>query len=75
MSQTGCLVLSLLFLVVAVAFILFPHGLLSLNRTLNRTLTVLDDRIVKHRYLVSLVLFAVSYMVFKLSLLISLSKG
>ena len=75
MSQTGCLVLSLFFLVAAVAFILFPHGLLSLNRTLNRTLTVLDDRIVKHRYLVSLVLFAVSYMVFKLSLLISLSKG
>ena len=75
MSQTGCLVLSLLFLVAAVAFILFPRGLLSLSRAMNRTLIVLDDQLVRHRYLVSLVLFAVSYMVFKLSLLILLSKG
>lgn len=75
MSQAGCLALSLLFLVAAVVFVLFPHGLLNLSRSLNRTMTVLDDRLIKHRYLLSLVLFAVSYLVFRLSLLIPVSRG
>ena len=70
MLHSGGFFLSLLFLVAAVGFVLFPHGLLNLSRALNRTLTVLDDRMIKYRYLFSLVLFAVSYMLFRLSLLI-----
>jgi len=75
MPEPGCFILSLLCLVAAVALVLFPHGLLNLSRNLNRTLTVLDDQLVRYRYLLSLVLVAVSYGLFRLSLLIPLSKG
>ena len=75
MPEASCLLLSLLCLVVAVILVLFPHGLLDLSRTLNRTLMVLDDQLVKHRYLLSVLLVAVSYGLFRLSLLISLSRS
>ncbi|MBI2104715.1 MAG: hypothetical protein HYT90_03915 [Candidatus Omnitrophica bacterium] len=75
MPDIGCLFLSLVCLIVGASFILFPHALLGASRALNRTLTVLDDRLIRHRYVMGLLLFAVSYALFRLSLLIPLSRG
>lgn len=73
MPNTGCLLLSLICLVLGVSFILFPRVLQEASRTLNRTLTVLDDRLIRYRYLMGLMLVVASYSLFRLSLLLSLS--
>ena len=64
------LVLSVMCLIAAVGFVLFPDPLLKLSGALNRTLIVLDSKLMRHRYLVSLVLFGVSYMLFRIALLV-----
>ncbi|OGX38742.1 MAG: hypothetical protein A3C53_02670 [Omnitrophica WOR_2 bacterium RIFCSPHIGHO2_02_FULL_68_15] len=79
MPDTGLLLLSLVCLVAGIAFVLFPHPLLaisqSLNRTLNRTLVTLDERLIRHRYLSGLLLFVVSYLCFRLALLVPALRG
>jgi len=54
MPNVGCLFLSLIALGVGVSFILFPNVLLEASRKLNRTLTVLDERLIRYRYVVGL---------------------
>ena len=56
-------------------FVLFPHPLLSLSRTLNRTLVVLDEQLIRYRYALGLLLFAVSYLLFRLALLVPALQG
>ncbi len=68
----GCLVLSLLCLGVGVWLVLFPHNLLETSRTLNRTLTVLDEYLIRYRYVIGLILVVVSYGLFRLALLLML---
>ena len=75
MPNVGVLILSLLSLGLGVSFVLFPRALLEASRTLNRTLTVLDDQLIRYRYVMGLLLFAVSYGLFRLALLVPLSRG
>ena len=70
MPDSGCLFLSLICLVSAVMLVLFPRSVISASRALDKTLAVLDEHLVRHRYIFSLILFAVSYSLFRLSLLI-----
>ena len=70
MPDSGCLFLSLLCLVSAVMLVLFPRNVMHLSRSLDRTLGMLDEHLVKHRYVFSLILFAVSYSLFRLALLV-----
>lgn len=74
MPDSGCLFVSLLCLVAAVTLVLFPRSVMQISRSLDRTLGVLDEHLVKHRYVFSLILFAVSYSLFRLSLLIPLNQ-
>ena len=68
MPDTGFLLLSGICLLAGVGFVLFPDPLLRLSTALNRTLTVLDQKLVRFRYMVGVVLFGVSYMLFNLAL-------
>ena len=68
MPDTGFLLLSGIRLLAGVGFVLFPDPLLRLSTALNRTLTVLDQKLVRFRYMVGVVLFGVSYMLFNLAL-------
>ena len=74
MPDSGCLFVSLICLIAAVMLVLFPRGTMQVSRSLDRTLTILDDYVVKHRYLFSLILFGVSYALFRLALLIGRSQ-
>ena len=70
MPDTGCLLLSGLSVLAAVGFVLFPHPLAKLSAALNKTLTTLDGQLIRHRYLVAVVLFVVSYLFFRLALIV-----
>ena len=74
MPDPGCLFVSLVCLVAAIMLVLFPSSIAQASRSLDRTLTVLDDHLVKHRYVFSVVLFAVSYALFRLALLIGVAR-
>ena len=69
MPEPTLILLSMAFVVVGAMFVLFPDPLLRLSQGLNRTLTVLDQKLMRHRYLVALIFFAVSYLLFNLALL------
>ena len=75
MPDTGFLFLSTLCLMAAVSFILFPNPLLKLSTALNRTLVMLDQRLMRHRYLMGALLFVVSYLLFNLALRIPELRG
>ena len=75
MPDSGLLLLSLLCLGAGVGFVLFPHPLLGISQAMNRTLTTLDDRLIHHRYLSGVLLFAVSYLCFRLALLVPGLRG
>ena len=75
MPDTGVLFLSLLCVTAGVAFVLFPNPLLKVSEALNKTLTVLDQRLMRHRYLVALLLFVVSYLLFSIALLVPEIRG
>ena len=70
MPDTGFLLLSAIAVTTAVLFVLFPNPLLKLSAGLNRTLTVLDGQLMRHRYLVAVLLFAASYLLFKAAFLV-----
>ena len=70
MIHPGLLILSAVCLVSAVAFVLFPDPLQQLSAALNRTLLVLDPMLIRHRYMIALLLFGVSYLLFSLALTI-----
>ena len=70
MPDSGLLVLSCICLAAGIGFVLFPHPLLAISQALNRTLVTLDDRLLHHRYLCGVFLFAASYLCFRLALLI-----
>ena len=74
MSVSGLFVISLLCLVAGVGFILFPHPLLAISQAMNRTLVSLDERLIRHRYLCGVLLFVVSYLCFRLALLMPVMR-
>ena len=69
MPDSGFLLLSLIGLLAGSSFILFPRGVLRLSERLNRVIRVLDEPLMRHRYLVALLAFAASYAFFRLALL------
>jgi hypothetical protein len=75
MPDSGLLFLSLICLVGAVGFVLFPHPLLAISQALNRTLVSLDDKLIRYRYVCGALLFVVSYLCFQLALLIPNLQG
>ena len=75
MPDTGLLMVSLICLVAGVAFILYPHPLLNLSRALNRTLEVLDESLIRYRYVLGVLLAVVSYLLFRLAFLVPALQG
>lgn len=71
MPETGCILLSVLSLVLGAMFILFPERLGKLSAALNRTMAAVDERILRYRHLIGLVLFGLGYGLFKVSLMLS----
>lgn len=69
MPDTGFLGLSFLSMLVGVMLFLFPQAILRFSGLLNRTLVVLDERLIRQRFLVGLLAFAASYAFFQLALL------
>ena len=65
-----CFLLSVVCLITAVSFVLFPDPLSRLSAALNKTLVVLDHTLMRYRHFVALLLFGVSYLLFRLALLI-----
>ena len=65
-----CLLLGVVCLITAVSFVLFPDPLSRLSASLNKTLVVLDHTLMRYRHVVALLLFGVSYLLFRLALLI-----
>lgn len=75
MPDSGLLVMSLVCLVGGVGFVLFPHPLQAISQALNRTLVALDERLIRYRYVCGLLLFLVSYLCFRLALLVPSLRG
>ena len=75
MPDTGVLLLSAVCLAAAVSSILFPNPLLKLSTALNQTLAMLDQRLMRHRHLIGVLLFVVSYLLFTLALRIPELRG
>ena len=63
-------VLSLLSVLLGTALFLFPGAVLRLSTALNRTLAVLDERLIRHRFVIGLVAFGAGYAFFRLALLV-----
>ena len=70
MPDTGLLVLSMLSVGVGVLLVLSPNTLLLLSRTLNRTITTLDEALIRSRYLWALLLVLAGYGLFQLALML-----
>ena len=70
MPDTGFLCLSLLSVVLGALLILKPSTLSKLSSRLNRTITVLDDGLIRHRHVTGLLAFVASYAFFQLALML-----
>ena len=66
MRGAWLMVLSTLSLGLGVLFILFPNPLTRLNSVLNQTLAILDQHLMRYRYLIGALLLVVSYLFFNL---------
>ncbi len=75
MPDTGLLFVSGVCLLTATLCILFPDMLGKLSVALNRTVTVLDQSLLQHRYMFGLLLFLMSYLFFRLALLVPGLRG
>ena len=71
MTPEGLLFVSLLCLLSGVLFFLFPGWLLKLSSYLNRSMITLDQKLMRHRYLVGTLLIVSSYLVFSIALTLS----
>jgi hypothetical protein len=70
MPDSGLLFLSLLSVVGGAMFVLFPDALMKISGALNRTLAVLDERLMRYRYILGVLLFLLSYGLFRVALLL-----
>ncbi len=75
MPDTGCLALSGASVVLGVMLFMFPHPLVKIGELLNRTLVVMDQALLRYRYLLGLGLFVLAYGLFHLSLLLPTVRG
>jgi hypothetical protein len=67
--------LSIVCLMAGVAILIVPQALVKLNSVLNRTLTIFDQFLLRHRYLFGILLLIVSYLFFRLALLVPQLRG
>ena len=70
MPDSGFIFLSLASLVLGASLFLYPKVLLKLSGMMNRTMAVLDDQLIRHRYVIGLLAFIASYALFKLALML-----
>ena len=70
MPDSGFLVLSLLSIVVGVMLFLAPQAIVKFGGLLNRSLAVLDDQLIRHRYVMGGLAFVASYAFFKIALML-----
>ena len=75
MPDSGLLFLSLLCIIAASSCVLFPKGLSKLSVSLNRTVKSFDEGLMRHRHLFGVLLFAVSYLLFRLAMLVPQLRG
>ena len=75
MPDTGCLLLSVLSVTFGAIFILFPDALMKLNGVLNRTVEILDQRLMRYRYVLGVLLLLLSYGLFQVALLLPTLRG
>ncbi len=75
MPDTGFLFLSLGGVGAGMMFFLFPKPLQKLSGALDRTVTRLDEHLMQYRYVIGVVLFALSYGLFKLALWLPALRG
>ena len=71
MPDTGLLIASALCLILGVSCFLFPHPLLILSEVLNKTVAILDAKLIRHRYMFGCLLFLVCYLFFRGALVLS----
>ena len=70
MPDTGFLFLSLLSVFIGSMLVLYPNGLVQVGNTLNRTITALDQWLVRYRYVTALLAFVGSYAFFRVAILL-----
>ena len=70
MPDTGFVFLSVLSIVVGSCLFLVPGALLKMSEQLNRTLGRLDDRLIRHRYVMGILAFVAGYAFFKIAVLL-----
>ena len=75
MPDMTLLLLSVVSVIVGGGLVLYPETMLRVSGLLNRTLTVLDQRIIRHRYVFGALAFLASYAFFKLALLLPTLRG
>ena len=68
MSHSYALAVSAMCLVAGVAMMLWPASMLRLSRALNRSIVAFDEPMIRHRRVMSLLLFTASYSMFRVAL-------
>lgn len=75
MPDSGLLFLCVMSLVTGSLLFLHPNALHKLSGSLNKTLFVLDERLIRHRFVSGLLVFAAAYAFFKLAMLAVAWRG
>ena len=70
MPDSGFLVLSLLSIIVGVMLFLMPKAIVKFSGLLNRTMAVVDEQLIRHRYVMGGLAFVASYAFFKIALML-----
>ena len=65
-----CGAFSAMFFVFGILFFLGPQVIRHLSGVLDRTLNTIDQQLMRHRYVLGLVMFLLSYSMFRLALLL-----
>jgi len=75
MPDSGFLFMSFVSLFVGVSLFLAPKALARASSALDRTLGVLDEQLIRNRYVFGLLAFAASYAFFKIALALPTLRG
>ncbi len=69
MADSRLLLVSLLCVIIGGTLFLFPKGLAGLNQRLNTSLVLLDQWLIRYRYIIGVLAFVAGYGLFRLALL------
>lgn len=70
MPEHRLIACSMIAVVLAVMFIMFPGILLHASRTMNRTMVSLDESLMRYRYLLGVLCAVMAYGLFRMALLL-----